>query len=279
MKIGIIGAGRVGTSLGKYFSDCDQCVVGYYDTNEVAATEAAEFAHTDSFLDLEELVRRSDTLFITSPDGIIGKVWDCIRKMSIESKIICHCSGSLSSVVFSGIEEQKAFACSMHPMLAFSDKFSSYSQLHGAFFSIEGDKEAVSIMKPFMESLGNQVCEIERESKAKYHAAASILSNQVVAVLETGYRLLTECGFDEAFARAASANLVIGNMQHVVEDGPVKALTGPIDRCDKQTVEKHLSVLEGLDLEMYRILGKKLIAIASEKNPTTDYQTLKDILN
>ena len=41
MKTGIIGAGRVGCSLGKYFRSKNADLVGYYDTNAAAAEEAA----------------------------------------------------------------------------------------------------------------------------------------------------------------------------------------------------------------------------------------------
>ena len=34
MKTGIIGAGRVGCSLGKYFRSKNADLVGYYDTNK-----------------------------------------------------------------------------------------------------------------------------------------------------------------------------------------------------------------------------------------------------
>ena len=40
MKTGIIGAGRVGCSLGKYFRSKNADLVGYYDTNAAAAEEA-----------------------------------------------------------------------------------------------------------------------------------------------------------------------------------------------------------------------------------------------
>ena len=46
MKTGIIGAGRVGCSLGKYFRSKNADLVGYYDTNTAAAEEAAAFTQT-----------------------------------------------------------------------------------------------------------------------------------------------------------------------------------------------------------------------------------------
>lgn len=281
MKIGIIGAGRVGFSLGKYLSDRQNgvSVVGYYDTSFGNAVEAAAFTGTESFQEMDRLVAFSDTLFLTTPDGMIAGTWDCMKSMPLTNKIICHFSGSLSSVVFSGMDKTGASGCSIHPMLAFSDKYSSYTQLQNAFFTIEGDGRAVEIMSGLLCSLGNKVCPIDREKKVLYHTAASILSNDVVAVLDTGYRLLTECGFSREAAREASQSLVRGNVENVISQDCIQALTGPIDRGDVSTVEKHLSSLDGSDEEMYRILGKKLVGLARIKNPDRDYGKLFNLLN
>ena len=48
--------------------------------------------------------------------------------------------------------------------------------------------------------------------KAKYHAAASILSNQVIAVLDMGYTLLEDCGFTRAEAVRATGQLVAATL-------------------------------------------------------------------
>ena len=71
MKTGIIGAGRVGCSLGKYFRSKNADLVGYYDTNTAAAKEAAAFTQTAGFDQVQQLVRESDILFITTPDSLL----------------------------------------------------------------------------------------------------------------------------------------------------------------------------------------------------------------
>ena len=71
MKTGIIGAGRVGCSLGKYFRSKNADLVGYYDTNAAAAEEAAAFTQTAGFNQVQQLVRESDILFITTPDSLL----------------------------------------------------------------------------------------------------------------------------------------------------------------------------------------------------------------
>ena len=95
MRTGIIGAGKVGCSLGKYFRLNDLEVTGYYDVNENLAKEAADFTAIAFIKDLDTIVKESDTLFLTVPDDLITIVWNQIKDMSLEGKFICHCSGAL----------------------------------------------------------------------------------------------------------------------------------------------------------------------------------------
>ena len=227
---------------------------------------------------MPQLVRESDILFITTPDSLLVPVWEEIKGMSHRNQIICHCSGALSSDSFSGAKEAGVSCCSVHPMLPFSNKFSSYQQLEHAFFTVEGHPHAVQVITDLLTSYGNEVCRIDAAAKPEYHAAASILSNQVIAVLDTGYRLLEDCGFSRKKAVAATAALVRQNIENVLSQGCVHALTGPIERGDVATVEKHLHCLNTEDAALYRMLGTRLLAIAEGKNPAQNYENMRHVL-
>ncbi len=280
MNIGIIGAGKVGVSVGRYLKDNNIQISGFYDTDSDNAAFAAQFTQTDCFSDLEELVKVSDTLFITTPDNVIGSVWDCIKNnMSVQNKIVCHFSGALSSDVFTDSQSTGAGVCSVHPMLAFSDKLTSYRIPANTFFAIEGEETAVSAVKSLFESLGNTVCRIDKSKKSLYHTAASVLSNEIVALLDMGYSLLEQCGFSRDDAVGATKNLVSGNVKSVLENGCVNALTGPVERNDLQTVKKHTESLQGEDRQIYILLAKRLVKLAKEKNEDRDYLKLTELLN
>ncbi len=278
MNIGFIGAGRVGCSLGKYLKESGIPIAGYYDTVKDSSASAATFTSSKDFAALAELVSESSLLFLTTPDGIITRTWEEIRRLPIAGKIICHCSGALPSDAFTGIAQTHASGCSLHPMLPFSDRFTSYKQLKHAFFTIEGQETAVQAISELFTNLGNTICRIHSSCKPKYHAAASILSNQVIAVMDTGYRLLEQCGFSRDAARSATKELVFQNLENILLKDCVSALTGPIERNDIQTVQKHLDCLPPDDLNLYQTLGLKLVAIAKQKNPEQDYTALNHLL-
>lgn len=280
MKIGIIGAGRVGCSLGKYLTDKGKTVTGFYSKSFESAAWAAQFTSTDNlsvmaFHDMEELAALSDTLIIATPDDEIGGVWDCMKEMSINEHIVCHVSGSLSSDVFIGIEGKQAYGASVHPLLAFRDKYSSYEQLNNGFFTLEGDLAALRGLEALLQELGNSYRIISRKDKAAYHCAASILSNDVLALLEVGFGLLRDCGFTEKEARESAAALIRGNVDNILENGTISSMTGPIVRGDASTVERHLQVLAGEEREIYILLGKQLLRMAAAKNPEKNYEKIE----
>ena len=278
MRIGIIGAGKVGTTLGKYLSIHGKNVTGFYSRTHESADEAATFAETETYSSLCKLVEKSDVIFITTPDGVIHQVWGDLLHQDISNRIICHFSGSLSSHVFSGREEAGASGISMHPMYAFSDKFHSYEQFHTAYLTLEGDPEAVAVMKPMWEAIGHHVLTLKAEDKIKYHAAAAMASNEMLGLMQASLDILSECGFSEKDSMALLTPLVQGNIASMLEKGCVNALTGPVERGDAQTVRKHLQALEGSKAgKIYQSLGSTMVELAKRRNPDRDYTPVRTL--
>lgn len=280
MKTGFIGAGKVGCSLGKYLSIHGVEVAGYYDRDTKYAEEAARFTETVCFGTIKELIDKSDVIFITVPDGMITSIFCEIKEFDLSGKYICHCSGSISSEeAFEGIEETGAYGYSVHPLFAVSDRFETYRELGEAFFTIEGAASQIGDMKRILEDAGLRVRVIRPEDKAKYHLAAVMISNLVLALIDSGIEKLRECGFDEDDARSALSPLAKGNMEHAMDDGVVKALTGPVERGDVKTLEKHLEQIEDpKQRKSYLLLSERLLDIAKRKNPERDYEELEEFI-
>ncbi len=275
MDIGIIGAGKVGCSFGKYLKEHRVPVAGYYSKTYESAKYAAQFTQTECFADLTDIILASDTLMLATPDDSIREVWDCIARYDIQDYIICHFSGSLSSDVFSGIEKKKAHPCSIHPIYAFSDKNTSYQKLNEVYFTIEGDDFAVEQMTALLEKMGNHVIRIKPQKKALYHSAASLVSNHVLGVIDVGVQIMEECGFTKEDAYAAFTPLILNNINAGCEMGCKEALTGPIERNDIATVDRHLSVLTGTAKDIYESVGQELVEMAKEKHPEQDYSGME----
>ena len=279
MRIGFIGAGKVGFSLGKYLCEHQIAVTGYYSRSSDSAREAAEFTQTKYYETMETLVRDSDIVFLTVSDTAIIQVWNQLKKLPMAEKIICHCSGVLSSEVFSDIADKKSYGYSIHPLLAVSDKRQSYQEFSSAVITIEGSAEKKEAMMEMFRSCGNRVIPIAADEKIRYHASAVLASNLVLGLLEVSVEELVHCGFSQEEAVKALFPLIFGNISHLKEQTIEQSLTGPVERCDASTVEKHLATLEGENREIYRLLSQKALSIAKRKNPQREYQEMEEILN
>jgi predicted short-subunit dehydrogenase-like oxidoreductase (DUF2520 family) len=281
MKIGFIGAGRVGFSLGRMFAENDLPLAGYFSRTPESARDAAEFSGTQHFETMQSLIEACDVLFLTVPDGSIGPVWEKIRGFHPAGKLICHCSGSISSTVFRGIDECGAFGFSVHPLLAVSDRYGSYRELPDALFTIEGAKAHLSDVCGLLSACGCRYQVIAAKDKVRYHAAAVMASNLVVSLADCAIKLLEECGFSDENARAALSPLMKGNLDAVLSRGPAAALTGPIERGDVGTVKKHLDVL-GNDpetREIYRVLSLRAADVSRAAHPGRNDAALRELLS
>lgn len=270
MKIGFIGAGKVGTALGDYFRRKGLALSGYASRSRQSAKEAAQFTNSKYYSTYDALVADSDMIFLTVSDSAISSVWNLIQEMPLQDKIICHCSGSISSQVFSGIDKQGACAYSIHPLLAIHSKEHSYENLTHAIFTVEGDEMYLNKIVHLLESLGNTVQSIPTDAKPLYHAAAVFASNHVVALAKVSMDLLMDCGFDESSALAAISPLLMGNVSNIAKVGPIQALTGPIERNDISTVQKHLDCLDNSYQTLYRELSKVLVNIGIERHNVSE---------
>jgi predicted short-subunit dehydrogenase-like oxidoreductase (DUF2520 family) len=267
VKIGFIGAGKVGVTLAKYFST-GHTIVGFYSKSNKSAEEAATFCGSKVYTTYQQLLCASDMVFITVPDGQIEATWNKIKEsqINLSGKIFIHCSGALSSTVFTERKNFGAYGYSLHPLFAISSKYETYKELGSAFFAAEGDSEHLEDVVSLVKNKGNMVQVIDSAEKVRYHAAAVLASNQVIALYQIACNELVRCGFSEEAAEKALVPLFIGNAEHVAKDGVVASLTGPAERGDFVTIQKHLECLEGTAKDVYSCLNEVLLEIAARKH-------------
>ena len=291
LRIAFVGAGKVGCSLARYLtdkaggtgshvppgaaagSDVEPSVTlaGFASSRRGAAEEAAAFAGGIVFAGPVQAARAADVLFITTPDGQIGAVWEELAeaaragRVDLAGKIVAHCSGALPSSVLAGAAELGALPCSLHPLYAVSSRFECWRELARCWFALEGDQRACAALAGILAARGNRCARIAAAQKTRYHAAAVMASNLVVGLYARAAAELARCGLAYADAEAALAPLFIGNAEHIAHDGVAAALTGPAARGDTATIEAHLACLDGDDAEIYRALTRVLYDIASEQ--------------
>ena len=276
-KIGIIGAGKVGASLGAYFINKGVAVTGFYDSVSENALFAAVRTDTRWYGTLSEILAENEVIMIAVPDDFICSVWDQCRFSPIAGKCFFHCSGVLSSDVFLGHVHADVHVGSLHPVCAVNSR-EAEGVFSGKFFVLEGDQTGLEMLKSLMMTTGNDFRVVAPEEKTRYHAATVASSNLFCALAAMAENWMENCGFDAQAAHEMLVPLMLGNMEHIAKDGVVNALTGPVERGDAGTVARHLLALQGDDREIYRLLSLRLVEVARQKHPDKDFTNLLNVL-
>ena len=108
--------------------------------------------------------------------------------------------------------------------------------------------------------------ELDDADRTRYHAAAVVASNHLVALLGQVERLAASCDVPfEAFAP-----LAIASLQNVFHHGPAAALTGPVARGDLGTVEGHLRELDPAERDAYRSLAREAARLTGRRDTGLD---------
>lgn len=269
MKVGFIGAGRVGTAMGGYLSKKGIRISGYYSRSLTSSQAAANLTESQAFSDICKLTAESDLIGITTPDDLIHDTAVILSELDIpwKTRVIFHMSGMYASDVLSLLEQKGAAVCSLHPLLSFGDPNTAIQALDYTPFTLEGRGENLDLIKNILKTCGNKWVEIPPESKVLYHASACVLSNYLVTLLDLGFKMLVEAGFTEDSAKKMAEPLIRKTLDNILNMDTKEALTGPISRGDEGTVRKHLAKLQNCSeswLEIYKILGTQTVNLAAD---------------
>jgi predicted short-subunit dehydrogenase-like oxidoreductase (DUF2520 family) len=138
---------------------------------------------------------------------------------------------------------------SLHPLQTFTHDRGP-EQLDGAWAAVTGETEnARAVATALAEILGLRPFALDDERRALYHAGAAIASNYLVTLRRVAGELLATAG--------APPEALDPLMRRVIENG--FALTGPIERGDWETVERHRAAIaeHAPDLlETYDVLAR-----------------------
>lgn len=186
-----------------------------------------------------------DLLVIATPDVAVAEVAAAVTPAA--DVVVAHLSGSLGLAPL----RAHARAAVLHPLVALPDPERGAARLRGAWFGLaaEGDPLAVEVVA----ALGGQVVTVAEGDWARYHAAAVIAANHLVALLGQVERVAGTVGVP----LAAYLDLARGSLDDVAELGPAAALTGPVRRGDTATVAAHLAALPPEERAAYQALSEE----------------------
>ncbi len=284
MKIGFIGAGKVGTAMGIFFTQNSLTLSGYLSRSETSSQCAAKATDSAIFFDLPSLITASEVIFITTGDDQIPAVINQLVQAACltERHTLVHTSGALSTDLFDPLSASGCGLCSLHPIMSFSDPLTAAKNLKQTVFTLEGNDKGLAAVQKILKLTGNPYSVIDKGDKVLYHAAACILSNYLVTLIDSGFLLLKNTGIANDEITQAFMPLITATLENIEKSGTVNALTGPLVRGDENTIAKHTEAIKTQTpefLALYQTMGLATIEMIKDKRIDGDtYDHLKNRL-
>jgi predicted short-subunit dehydrogenase-like oxidoreductase (DUF2520 family) len=274
-RVGIVGAGPVGTALGLAISRA-----GW----PVAAVASRDAGRRERFLSLVPTARafiepaavldEVELAILAVPDDAIAEVIAPLRLYSGQALI--HTSGVLDAEVLQSALAAGSQIGAFHPLVSFtSDVERSVAAIAGATIALEGDDRLMGLLADLAEAIGGVPVRLPRGAKAAYHAAAALASGGLVALLDAIVQLGAAAGLDERGAVAIYGRLMEQTLANARDLGVAASLTGPVFRGDAGTIEAHLAAVGRVapDVrELYLAAARREVQIAQERRTLSPEQ-------
>src|SRR3990167_1894295 len=252
-SVNIIGVGKLGLTLAIALKD-------HVEIKAITAREKKHLAYAQKLVNsasallFPATLPYADITFITTNDDSIANVASSLTKLSQYKKnaIMVHCSGLLTSQVLQPLKDLGYSVGSIHPFRSFAkyDPKKTQPLLKNCPCFIEGDSLMVTKISKLFKKCGAQIYPIKLETKTKHHLAAVLAANHLITLLLNAQNCLQANGLKEKENLAALINLIDSTLNNLKESKSLKeALTGPIIRGDKKTLEQHFSAIKDSSLQ------------------------------
>ncbi len=267
MKVYLVGPGRVGRALLVLLPQGGHAVVGV-GVRRSASAEAV-VSLSDAPVDVigaapPPHLAEADLLWLTVPDDAIASVARSLAPFVPAQCVVAHASGAVPASLLRQCVPRAAAVVSIHPLYPFVDPHRDAQGCRRAAWFVEGEPGGIAAARSLLEPLGIEPQILPPDRKARYHAAAVLASNAVVALGALAVDLLASLGLSPDKGLAALLPLMEAAVGNLGARGLPGALTGPVSRGDVEVVRRHLAALEEAPRarDAYRALMRRAVGVA-----------------
>ena len=288
-RLAIIGAGRLGTAVGRALCGLGYSVEVVVAEHESSARRAAkQLAAGKRWLTAAQLIRpspsqcklleKSELFLIATADDAIPRVAErlamLLRSLPLKTRsrkrVALHTSGAIPSSVLQPLAAAGLAIGSLHPLVSVSDPAFRSENFRQVFFCVEGDDFAARLARSVVRDLGGKSFTIDPKARTLYHAAAVMASGHMAALFDIAAEMLSRCGLSRPEARKALLPLMRSTLENLSQQDTALALTGPFARGDVITIKNHLAAIRSRHmrqaLEAYLLLGERSISLAKDRS-------------
>jgi predicted short-subunit dehydrogenase-like oxidoreductase (DUF2520 family) len=272
--IGIAGTGRVAQALGRLLAERGARVTAIAGRHLPHTRIAAKFVGSGAKpVALAALPSRATHILIAVSDNAIEEVARVLADSGMTSGIALHTCGTVGPEALAPLASAGVSCGSLHPLQTVATPEGGVAALPGSAFAIDGDGPALEWAAGIALLLGGEPLRIPPSRRPLYHAAAVMASNYVIALMDAAAMLMKAAGTGEEASLRAIGPLARTSVENALNLGPARALTGPIQRGDTETVASHLRALAGAPASvrgLYRSAGLHALDVAARRGLAQD---------
>jgi predicted short-subunit dehydrogenase-like oxidoreductase (DUF2520 family) len=242
LRVGIVGAGRVGAVLGAALTRAGHQVVAASGVSAATRRRAARLLPGVPLVPADEVARSADLLLLAVPDDILaGLVAGLVGTGAIRpGTLVAHTSGSHGLAVLAPATAAGAIPLALHPAMTFADRPEDLDRLTGVPFGATAPDELWPVAEALVVEMGGEPHRVPEQARPLYHAALVVGANHLVTLVNEATDLLRAAGVDSP--ATVLAPLLSAALDNALRAGDAAA-TGPVVRGDAGTVATHLAVL------------------------------------
>ena len=249
LRVGVVGAGRVGSVLGAALGQAGHELVAASGVSAASLARAADLLPGVPVLPVDEVVRRSSLVLLAVPDDALVELVLGLAATGVfpRGALVAHTSGRHGLAVLEPAAAQGALPLALHPVLPFAGTRVDLQRLHGTAFGVTAPAALRAVAEVLVVEMGGEPVWLPEHQRPLWHAALAHGANHLTTLVSSSADLLRGAGVDQPA-------LVLGPLLGAALDGSLRAgdaaLTGPVARGDAGTVRAHLEVLAELAPEV-----------------------------
>lgn len=276
-SIAVIGMGNWGTSL------VAALVSAQIPLHEVVVRKkSARIPPGVNVTTLDVAVLDAQLIWLCVPDRMIAEIAAHVvrrRKqqgLGMKGQILVHSSGVLSADALRVAKSAGALVGSIHPLMTFPAR--KPVPLAKVPFSVEASTDLSRPLFALVRTLGGSPFRILSESKALYHAAATMASPLLLSALVAAQQTAVLAGMSSDQAAKLLGPMAARTVANFLDEGPLKSFSGPIARGDAETIELHLRALSKHPnlADTYRALALNAVEYLPSTNKSEILRQLGD---
>jgi predicted short-subunit dehydrogenase-like oxidoreductase (DUF2520 family) len=242
LRVGVIGAGRVGSVLGSALVSAGHDVVAAAGLSAASAERAARLLPGVPLLPADEVVAASDLVVLAVPDDTLPGLVAGLAETGAwrAGQLAFHTSGAHGLAVLAPAERAGVLPLALHPAMTFSGAVEDADRLAGTPFGVTSRPEHRAVAETLVLEMDGEPFFVAEEDRRLYHAALVTGANHLVTLVAEAADLLRAAGVGEP-ARIL-APLLTAALDNGLRRGD-RGLTGPVSRGDVGTVADHLQTL------------------------------------